>query len=75
MILVIESSQPAAPVATATVSTDDGATWSEPVEIGDGTIEALVVTSPDHGVVIVDDQVLQTVDGGVTWTVLPVPEI
>ena len=75
MVLVVETSQPASPVATALVSTDDGATWSDPVEIGDGPTKELVVTSPDHGVVIVDDQVLQTVDGGLTWTVLAVPEI
>lgn len=74
-VLVVESSQPAAPVAAATVSTDDGTTWSNPVEIGDGITKALVFASPDRGVVIVDDQVFQSVDGGLTWTELAVPEI
>ena len=58
-----------------TVSSDDGSTWSEPVDLADGVLEGLVFTSPDHGVAIVEDQVFESVDGGLTWTELALPGI
>ncbi len=62
------------PMAT-TVTSDDGATWTEPVDIGDVPLQDLVFTSPDRGVAIASHHLLATDDGGLTWTEVLLPPI
>jgi hypothetical protein len=66
-------------VMETTVSFDDGETWSELVELGNGLLGQLSFSSSHHGVAILAQSpyeaggIFSTEDGGLTWTELDLP--
>ncbi len=55
------------------LSTDAGASWTSVYNTGGSQMNAISLSDSLHGWAVASDEVLKTVDGGVTWAEQPLP--